>query len=133
MRVRCRCGRMASTEHACKVCGSDHPMRHWHGDDPFDESKTHAHPHDGEGHDHLLIEQYGRKDDALEDFLARIEEAGYNRAHAVAYIQWGLISFFLQRGPRSPIPDIVIDPQPTQEEHDALKKYLEENYAWGDR
>lgn len=56
MRVRCRCGRLASTERECRVCGSDHPMRHWHGEEAaYDPTKEHVHPHDGKGHDHPLI------------------------------------------------------------------------------
>ncbi len=57
VRVRCQCGKLASTNDRCKSCTSDHPMRHWHpdGDDEeFDPTAPiHAHPHDGQGHNHL--------------------------------------------------------------------------------
>jgi hypothetical protein len=31
MRLRCRCGRLASTERACQTCGTAYPMVHTHG------------------------------------------------------------------------------------------------------
>lgn len=56
MRVRCQCGKLATTQDRCKACGSDHPMRHWHPEDDEEEfdpaAPIHAHPHDGLSHDH---------------------------------------------------------------------------------
>ena len=68
MQVRCYCGRLASSLRACKVCGSDNPMRHTHCDEMhvmpsgspeidaqrhtiYNCALSHMHPHEG-FHDH---------------------------------------------------------------------------------
>jgi hypothetical protein len=79
----------------------------------------------------LVIEQYGRKDDEVEDFLVRIEAAGYNRAHAVSYISWGLICCLMGHGIPSGVPAFrhPIDPEPTGEEVDAFMRSIDQDIA----
>lgn len=65
MRVRCgRCGKLTTTNYACKVCGGTDHLAHCHdhvgpspNDPPWEPDHDwrnweHRHPHDGLGHKH---------------------------------------------------------------------------------
>lgn len=93
-RVRCKCGRLATSLTACKLCGSDDPMRHWHKS----PDEVHNHPHDGEGHDHTVTEPQAR----LLEFL---EKEGKSSVRVISYGLYSLGNGGSAMGPTRKVLD----------------------------